>query len=115
MKLISASLVSIATLWIAVSADFELYRVDLGGDGITGNVKGWQVYQDEANRHTALNWLWRTSDDVSGGKFGVRCQGDGCYNGWTYTDSDPADIELAEMNFNHHEHHWSKSTFVFKA
>jgi hypothetical protein len=113
MKLSGMPLLSLAALLTAVHADFEIYQVGIGGNGITGNAEGWQVYQDEANCDTVLEWIWRDSDDVSGGKYGVRCEGDGCERGWEWSDHDPANIDIMEMNFNRDEHHWSKEHSYF--
>ncbi|KAF2868136.1 hypothetical protein BDV95DRAFT_158257 [Massariosphaeria phaeospora] len=104
MKPISLTAVVLTALLQAVNADFNLYRVGIGGDGITGNSEGWQVYQDNAGCDNELDWIWRESDDVSGGQYGVRCEGDGCERG---SDSNPSDIDLVEMNFDSDEHHWT--------
>lgn len=103
MKFSSATVIAVATLLQAVDANFDVYRVGIGGNGITGNSEGWQVYEAEANCDNKLDWLWRVSDDVSGGKYGLRCVGTpgGCGR-----DDSNADIEILEMNFN--GEHFSK-------
>ena len=101
MKYLLTTLAATASLLSAVTADFEIYRVGIGGNGITENVEGWQVYQDEANCDTVLDWIWPDTDDASGR--GVRCEGDGCGRS---DDDDPANIEILEMNFE--GYHWSK-------
>lgn len=111
MKITTTAIISLAAFLSTVKADFELYQVGLGGNGISANVEGWQVYQNEANCDTALNWIWRDSKDVSGNKFGVRCEGDGCTRGGVNGDKDPANIDVTEMNFNRGDFHWSKLTF----
>ena len=111
MKFTTISIIGLAAFFSTVKADFELYQVGLGGGGIVGNVEGWQVYQNEANCDTARNWIWRDRKDVSGGKWGVRCEGDGCTRGSVNGDNDPANIDVTEMNFNREEFHWSKLAF----
>ncbi|KAI4622789.1 uncharacterized protein J4E87_005882 [Alternaria ethzedia] len=100
MKYLLTTLAATASLLSAVTADFEIYRVGIGGNGITENVEGWQVYQDEANCDTVLDWIWPDTDDASGR--GVRCEGDGCGRS---DDDDPANIEILEMNFE--GYHWT--------
>jgi hypothetical protein len=113
MKYAATITIVLAALLQAANADFDLYRVGLGGTGISGNSEGWQVYeQDTANCDSALDWIWRDSDDVSGGKFGVRCEGDGCGRGFEEANN-PENIEVLEMNFNREEHHWSKDRILF--
>jgi len=98
-----------------VVADFMLYQVGIGGNGIVDNVNGWQVYQDEANCHNVLDWLWPWSKDVSGDKFGIRCEGNGCPRGWPgQQDRDPANIDIVEVNFARADHHWSKPAPVLR-
>lgn len=101
MKYLITTLAATAALLSAVTADFEIYRVGIGGNGITANVEGWQVYQDEANCDTVLDWIWPDTEDASGR--GVRCEGDGCGRA---DDDDPANIEVLEMNFE--GYHWSE-------
>lgn len=99
------SIIAVAGLFQAVHADFELYRVGSGGSGITMGAEGWHVYQNEViNCNSVRDWLWRKSDDVSGGKYGVLCKGSGCGR----SAGDRSDqIDRLEMNFRN-GHHWSK-------
>jgi len=41
MKYLLTTLAATASLLSAVTADFEIYRVGIGGNGITENVEGW--------------------------------------------------------------------------
>lgn len=77
------SAVSAATLALfaqTVLGDFSIYAAGIGGNGISGNANGWQIY-DKTNGvikcDQAKDWIWQSSKDVSGGKYGVRCSGDG--------------------------------------
>ena len=109
MKYLLTTLAATASLLSAVTADFEIYRVGIGGNGITENVEGWQVYQDEANCDTVLDWIWPDTDDASGR--GVRCEGDGgCGRS---EGSASSEIEVLEMNFV--GYHWSESAFARSA
>ncbi|GAB7334194.1 hypothetical protein MBLNU13_g06254t1 [Cladosporium sp. NU13] len=61
-----------------VLGDFSIYASSIGGNGISGNTIGWQVYPKTIGVigcNDALSWIWRKSNDVSGGKSGVRCKG----------------------------------------
>jgi hypothetical protein len=108
MKYAAVTTIALAALLQAANANFDLYRVGIGGDGISGNAEGWHVYEGEPSCDQALDWIWRDSEDVSGGKYGVRCEGDGCPR----SDVDLSLIEVVEMNFNREEHHWSKILFA---
>lgn len=61
-----------------VLGDFSIYAASIGGNGISGNSNGWQIYPKTSGPigcDNALGWVWRKSNDVSGGKYGVRCKG----------------------------------------
>jgi hypothetical protein len=79
MKISTVS--SAASLALAIPAalgDFSIYAASIGGNGISGNSIGWQVYPQTIwaiGCNNALEWVWRKSNDVSGGKYGVRCKG----------------------------------------
>jgi hypothetical protein len=105
MQFTQISIVALAALLQAVRADFDLYRIGISSSGIGGNGEGWQVYPDSWTCGDAVDWIWRDSDDVSGSKYGVRCEGDGCGRA---DGTDPADIDTIEMNFNSDEYHWSE-------
>ncbi|KAI4952053.1 hypothetical protein J4E91_003515 [Alternaria rosae] len=68
MKYLITTLAATAALLSAVTADFEIYRVGIGGNGITANVEGWQVYQDEANCDTVNGGDLVDTNDVPVGK-----------------------------------------------
>lgn len=61
----------------------------IGGNGITDNVWGFQVYDSPPACHDVIEWIWEVSKDVSGEKYGVRCKGpaDDCA-----TSGDPSGI-----------------------
>lgn len=107
MKFATASSLALATFLQAAKADFYLYAAGIGGNGIAGNAWGYQVYGgDTVDCDNVIDWIWRSSDDVSGGKYGVRCKGpdDSCDS-----SGDPTGLEELEMNFNSDDFHWSKS------
>jgi len=108
MKYLLTTLAATAALLSAVTADFEIYRVGIGGNGITPNFENWQVYQDEANCDTVMDWGWPDTDDAS--SRGVRCEGNGCGRS---EGSASRDIEVLEMNFV--GYHWSESAFALSA
>lgn len=95
---------STIALWAAtlpaVTANFDIYWVhqDLYDTMI------WMVFAappscDEVN-HTR-GWGWKS--DVSGNKYGMRCQGNGCG-----AFKRPEEIDVLEMNFNDNpQYHWS--------
>ena len=100
MKLTFSAIIAAASLVHNAGADFDLYGAGIGGNGISGNAWGYQVYDGEMSCKHVLDWIWRSSSDVSGGKYGVRCKGcDG---------NDPSKFDEVEMNFNTKDHHWSE-------
>lgn len=105
MKLISATTVALTALLRVTHANFDVYAEGIGGNGISGNTWGYQVYDSEPDCDNIIDWIWRQSGDVSGGKYGVRCKGsdDACA-----ASGDPSGIEEMEFNFNSDDHHWSK-------
>jgi hypothetical protein len=105
MKFISTTTVALAALLQAANANFDVYAAGIGGNGISGNAWGYQVYDNPPSCDNIIDWIWRSSSDVSGGKYGVRCKGsgDGCD-----PSGDPSGIEEMEFNFNGDGYHWSK-------
>ncbi|CAI6342542.1 unnamed protein product [Periconia digitata] len=76
----TVSTVILALITPTVLGNFAIYNSGIGGDGISENVDGWQIYELKDGVPAcddALDWIWRDSDDVSGLKYGVRCSGDG--------------------------------------
>ncbi|KAI1406282.1 hypothetical protein F4819DRAFT_441119 [Hypoxylon fuscum] len=104
MKLISATTVALTALLRVTHANFDVYAEGIGGNGISGNTWGYQVYDSEPDCDNIIDWIWRQSGDVSGGKYGVRCKGsdDACA-----ASGDPSGIEEMEFNFNSDDHHWT--------
>lgn len=112
MKRFSATTVALAALLRAADANFDVYAAGVGGNGISGNSWGYQVYDGAVNCDDSLDWIWRASDDVSGGKYGVRCKGP---DGSCASSGDPAGLEEMEFNFNSDDYHWSKSLITIIA
>lgn len=79
MRLSTASSATVLAMIVPNAlCDFSLYAAGVGGNGISGNSNGWQVYPKTngvIKCSDALEWIWGDSDDVSGGKYGVRCDG----------------------------------------
>ena len=61
MRFIALSIALTAPLVHLASANFDIYRVGIGGNG-----EGWQVYEAEANCDNAKDWYWVDTDDASG-------------------------------------------------
>lgn len=79
MKLTSILTTILTFLTSIVLADFSIYAAGIGGNGISGNADGWQVYPVTSGVikcDQALEWIWRSSKDASGDKYGVRCDGE---------------------------------------
>ncbi|KAI2616284.1 hypothetical protein GGR54DRAFT_610259 [Hypoxylon sp. NC1633] len=104
MRFVSATTVALAALLQVTRANFDVYAEGIGGTGIAGNAWGYQVYDSEPDCDNIVDWIWRSSGDVSGGKYGVRCKAsnDGCV-----ASGDPTGIEEMELNFNTDDHHWT--------
>ncbi|KNG45224.1 hypothetical protein DDE82_001753 [Stemphylium lycopersici] len=101
MRFIALTVALTASLVHLASANLDIHHVGIGGNGITGNGEGWQVYEAQANCDNAKDWYWLDTDDASGR--GALCEGDGCGRG----DDDSADdITVLEMNFTD-GYHWT--------
>jgi hypothetical protein len=106
--LTAATATTLVTLLPAVKADFVLFAQGIGGGGIIDNAWGWQAYSSsEPSCDDVHSWIWRKKDDVSGGKYGVRCKGS------CGSSSDPAGFEEVEMNFNSDDLHFSMLCAIF--
>ncbi|KAI8951219.1 hypothetical protein F4801DRAFT_546080 [Xylaria longipes] len=104
MKFISTTAIALAAMLQVANANFDVYNQGIGGNGISGNTWGWQVYTSDPSCDDVHAWIWRDSSDVSGGKYGVRCKGDGCA---AENDADPSDINEIEFNFNSDDFHFT--------
>ena len=97
----------------AVPGDFSIYAAGIGGNGISGNSNGWQVYpktNGAISCDEALEWIWRKSNDVSGGKYGVRCKGDSHSCAQSGSGSGIKELELnARQTRKDKDPHFSKS------
>jgi hypothetical protein len=96
-----------ALLPATVIANFDIYS---GSDFAWDTAfEMWQIFEAEPSCDDAYNSpLYFNKDDVSGGRIGVRCEGDGCF------EQDPSKIDILEMNFDDDPiWHWSKSLLFF--
>ena len=97
------------TLLPSTSANFDVYRVkSIKPYAQGGTSLGWMIFPaeppcDVVVRKASTNGWWESSNDVSGEKYGFRCEGDGCR-----TQSSPSDVDILEMDFNA-MHHYSES------
>lgn len=96
-------------VWLlpAVNANFDIYAVQiLNARNLFVYQEGVSIFVNDPGQDTILRariWPWK--DDVSGGKLGIKCHGDGCQK----LNSRPSDIKELEMNFlNGPVYHWSK-------
>ena len=109
MKTAIAFIITLAALLQSAAADFDLYAAGIGGNGIAGNAWGYQAYDGtgiEQSCGGVIDWIWRASGDVSGGKYGVRCA-DGA-EGSCAPSGDPTGVSQVEVNFNSDNKHWSE-------
>lgn len=107
MPRLSSVAVACVALLQGACANFDLYTAGIGGNGISGNTWGYQVYNGEPDCDDARDWLWKTGDDVSG--YGVRCKGSGCSKSGS---DDVANVELYEMNFRDDLHFSKHCSFL---
>ena len=106
---LSAIAVVASTLLPSAYANFDVYRVkSIKPYAQGGTSLGWMIFAAEPSCDTVVkrattNGWWESSNDVSGNKYGFRCEGDGCR-----TQSSPSDVDILEMNLNS-VHHYSES------
>ena len=78
MQLLTTLTATLLALTPIAIADFSLYRVGVGGDGITANQEGWQVYANTPDdircKKVRERLNWGLLPDVSSKKTGVRCK-----------------------------------------
>lgn len=115
MKISTVS--SAATLALAIPAalsDFSIYASIIGGNGISVDTNGWQIYPRTIGAigcNEALGWSWRKSNDVSGGKYGVRCKGSKRACAWSGPGEGIKELELnARQRSKDRDPHFSKSS-----
>lgn len=101
MKFATTAVVALPALLEVAQANFHVYNAGLG-DG-TGATWGWQFYQHRATCDTNLDWIIKDSDDVSGSKRGVRCDGEGSA---CAASGDGSGIDVLEINVG--DAHFSK-------
>ncbi|KAM0709459.1 hypothetical protein Q7P35_003498 [Cladosporium inversicolor] len=96
----SSTVSSAVILALAIPAalgDFSIYASIIGGNGISVNTNGWQIYPriiGAIGCNGALGWSWRKSNDVSGGKYGVRCKGSKRSCAWSGSGEGIKELEL---------------------
>ena len=105
---IPALCIAACTLLPSAYANFDVYRVkSIKPYAQGGTSLGWMIFATEPSCETVVkkattNGWWESSNDVSGDKYGFRCEGDGCR-----TKSSPSDVDILEMNLNS-VHHYSE-------
>ena len=107
MKYPPATIFSLASLLLPLTtANFDLYW-DQSSDGLNPpSDVGMSFFANDPDCNTVEDaYYWAKLGDVSGGKEGVRCKGDGCCR-----SCDPGEIEVLEMNFHGGDpvYHWSE-------
>lgn len=97
---------SLALLARLAVADFDLYSGQNLALGEGNNADVWFTLNAEPDCTTAWNAEYHfDTDDVSGRKLGIRCEGDGCQG-----TNDPAGIDVLEMHFTNEPYlHFSKT------
>lgn len=79
MKYLPAAIASPATLLPVTKANFDIYYTGVGG--FAPPIWGYTPYTNDLDYGQVSDaFNWRIKDDVSGGKWGVRCDGDGCHD-----------------------------------
>lgn len=114
MKPATVSTTILTYLTSTVLADFSIYAAGIRGNGISGNVDGWQVYpvtNGVIKCDQALEWIRRSSKDVSGGKYGVRCDGEdsGCVRGGSGKGIKELEFNTRQKGKDTGRPHFSKS------
>lgn len=103
----------LALLPAGALANFDLYSsVQTDIFGAAGAQQMWHIFEAEPDCNNVDHdgsW-WYTSDDVSGEKTGVRCEGRGCNSN---QEGESGDIDILEMNFHGTDpvYHFSKCSF----
>lgn len=100
MRLLNV-LAVLAPLLPVCNANFDVYMTLWDYDA---QILDWSVFQTDPDQRTAINTNSHPrSNDVSGGKTGIRCVG------WCGFDDRPGGIEVLEMHFkNSPLLHWSE-------
>lgn len=122
MKNFGAVTVALTAFSSLVAADFSIYAQDIGSSGISGAGRGWQVYPagDKVLCKDTKEWIFATSDDVSGGKYGVRCaendngQGKACgvYDGANSRNIQELEFNARQASSETNKAHFSKVRFA---
>jgi hypothetical protein len=91
----------------AATANFDVYWVRSGGNGISANIKAYGLLKGQPSCDDAWDsTIWPDKDDVSGG-LGVRCSDDDDAHACRGTAS-PSLISELEMHINDDGYHFSK-------
>jgi hypothetical protein len=110
LSMMKIFLATIAALAPVAYANFDLYVDTQASWASPEAYTYWSIYEAEPYYNQVINSpAYGDSDDVSGTKSGVRCEGDGCQGGIA-----PYSITTLEMNFHGDDpvYHWSKSHYV---
>lgn len=101
MKFLTTTVLALPALLKVAQANFHVYNAGLG-DGISGSNWGWQLYQHEATCDNNLDWLIKDSDDVSGSKQGIRCDGEGsaCDASGDGSGIEELEIHVGDLHFS---------------
>jgi hypothetical protein len=108
MRVLSSILLLLAAFTSICTANFDVYRAyDYFGGGADA---GWLIFEADPSCNQVNNArFYYDRDDVSGGKWGVRCKG-AC--GWNDSEGN---IDLLEMNFRTNPtYHWSRCLSYLK-
>ncbi|KAI1840405.1 hypothetical protein JX265_007206 [Neoarthrinium moseri] len=102
MNILLAAILALATVTLA---NFDLYVGSQSHflEPVVFTV--WQIFEAEPDCRQVWDTVYyEDSEDVSGTKAGVRCEGDGCLGG-----ADPVAITTLEMNFHGEDpiYHWT--------
>jgi hypothetical protein len=109
MKFTQSTLISIFAVIPAAMADFDIYATSSGGNGISANIAGYNFLSGDPSCDEAWNsQIWGQKDDVSGDKYGVRCEQDS--HGACAGMSSPSGVTEMEINIDGGEYHFSKCT-----
>ncbi|KAF2635907.1 hypothetical protein P280DRAFT_484274 [Massarina eburnea CBS 473.64] len=94
----------LATLAQITYANFDIYIIYLRSPYISGILTRYAIFAvdpDCDDVRAAHEYMSR--NDVSGTKFGVRCEGNGCEG-----NHNPGDVKVMEMHFSNHPlYHWT--------
>jgi hypothetical protein len=107
MKTILAKSLPFLALLPVATANFDIYWVRSGGNGISANLKHYGLLKGGPSCDDAWDsTTWPDKDDVSS-DLGVRCSDDDDAHGCRGSAS-PSIISEVEIHVNNDGYHWSK-------